>query len=405
MKDVNNPNGPLLLVGKIAEYHVGGQVITQYGYEGPDGKQRWTLRNPYVDGATGERDADNNLVLTPPPIISDPNATAQALQDKYGQQYNFNLVEAMSERGAQGGTTKVVGYERNAEGKEIGRITVTFDGTGWSVKTHGTAVDPENGKTVWGKEQDLVIPKTTATGNEQIIAPTRLTGEPIPGDYATPMQAGVAAATQTMSGAQIAILAQDPSFQHAFITQQMNSLGTSDPMDSRIVSAWDNVTKAANAGWQMHDEQVRKLGPEAKARYDLAYPGGRPDATKTTVGVTFGGKDLKLPGLPAYMGLPTQQGALGREGGALEDIYTGSGTFGSTVLQQGQLPGQLPGPTSMGGFSPVAPPTPTTTPAPTPAPTPKVTVPPPTELATAGGVYSGTGAMYQPKPKVDERNR
>jgi hypothetical protein len=204
----------------------------------------------------------------------------------------------------------------------------------------------------------------------------------------------VTATINTMSSGQVAALAQDPAFQHAFVTQTMQTLGTTNPLDPRVVSAWDNATKKANQGWQLQEQMLLTGGAAPAARGDLDYPGkAAADPTKTELSISFAGKDLKLPGLPAYLqNTPGVNPNIDLNG--VSDFLGGAVQFGQSLLQQGQAVGVKPQP---GATTPT--PTVTVNPnsmaAPTPvtvASMPTSTTPTSPQIATiiGGGGSGGT---------------
>jgi hypothetical protein len=197
-----------------------------------------------------------------------------------------------------------------------------------------------------------------------------------------------------MTAGQVAALAQDPAFQHAFVTQTMQNFGTNNAMDPRVLSAWRNITEKANQGWQMHDDALRRQAwaNGAMGRTDLSYPGAqRPDPTTAPATVNFGGKDIKVPGLPAY--LVNQQGGLNVS--TPYDVFAAA-AFAQSVLPPGMTPGYQGLPEGLGAAKTVVSPTSGATVSVKPAATP--TTKPPTTTPIAGAPLVATNPYASTPP-------
>lgn len=389
VNDPNNPGAAPIEVGRYISYMVGGKAIKMYGYQDSKGEARWSIRSPYADGVSGTEDKDGSLILTLPGVA---NPTTRAAQ--IDQQYGTNLAGQLATPGVSDASAVV--YQRDENGKVTAKLTVKYDGKGFSVSQTGYTIDGE-GKTVEGNTTTVPIGiNAPADLANAALAPSRLANADVPGSFTSALAASVTAATSTMSSGQVAALAQDPAFQHAFVTQTMQTTGATSPLDPRVIKAWDDVTKKANQGWQLQEQMLLRGGQSSTSRTDLDYPGQRPaDPTKTTASVTFAGKDLKLPGLPAYFNSP-QGAAPNIDLNGVSDFLGGAVQFGQSLLQQGQqvgLPAQ-PGTSSTVTPTPVtiASPTSMTPPVASVAPMPSST-PTPTQISTiiGGGGSSGVG--------------
>lgn len=382
VNDPNDPKASPTVIGKTVSYQVGGSTVTMYGIQDRNGNASWVLRSPYADGVTGATDKSGNLVLTLPGV-ADPAARAAQIDAKYGT----NLVDQLKHTPGASGVSSVI-YQRDpATNKVTAKMTVKFDGSGFSATQSAYTLDPNTGLTVEGNAATVGISVNTPQElAAAVVAPSVLSGG-VKDGYLSPVAASIGAADSTMASSQVASLAQDPSFQHAFVNQTMQTLGIQNPLDPRIASAWDSATSKAS------DRPVGSYGDpssiSSRARTDLSYPGtATQDPAHTQATITFGGQNLKLPGLPAY--LNNAQGQAPSLN--MDTMFKGGAKFADSVLQPGQQPGM---PATPGGtITPTQTPTPTTAPAPTPTPTPTPTTAPP-----SNGDPSSIGSRaYAPPP-------
>lgn len=351
VKDPNDPGADPVAIGKTISYQVGGRAITMYGYQDQAGNARWSLRSPYADGVQGVNDKEGNLILTLPGQ-ADPAARAAQIDAKYGTNLGAQMAALTG-----GGSASSVVYQRDEEGKVTAKLTVKYDGTGFNISQANISRD-EMGREVEGDTTTVPVGINTPLDlSSAALAPSRLSGESVAGAYTSPLAGSVAASAATMTGNQVAALAQDPAFQHAFVTQTMQTLGITNPLDPRVVEAWGDATDAANRGWGGQDARLRRGVKPAIEREDLDYPGAKADdPTKTSATITFGGRDIKVPGLPAYLNSLNggQPPAVNLNG--ISDFLGGAAQFAQSLLAPGQLPGQPAAP-GTAPVTPVAPPT------------------------------------------------
>lgn len=381
--DPNDPNGAPKQVGFAVSYNIAGKSVDMFGYKDAAGNNRWSLSSPYTAGSTLAKDGKGDIYVT----AGQANLSAQV-----------GSIQGLTD--AQRATL--------AAGGQISTVTDTSEKGKAGVKTT-TVVSIKDGHVVISVKNDQ-IDKTgamtsssttpgalTAFNPNDLLDPSRSIAGSINGvTFSSPIAASVAAASATQTSDQASKLANDPAFQQAFLSQTMQTLGTSDPLDPRVVDAWKSVTTPARVTDTSlsDDETQRRLSASAKTRGDLTYPGSGPvdGAMKGTLTVNFGKTgELKVPGLPSYYG---QQNVA--PGATLGAGMAAAGVAGLNALLPGLGLG-TPAQTAMGSPGPTAPtptptvpsiPSPTATPTPTPTVSP-VTVAPPTSI---------------PKPNQDSRD-
>lgn len=340
VKDPNDPNAAPIPVGAVITYSYGGNTVTMYGVRNGSGQQGWLTRNPYADGVTGQSDKDGNLILTLPGQ-NDPTATAQQIEKQYP---GIDVQSAVNYAMQHGGSATATGYADDGKGNKQ-KVTITFDGGKFSVTNTAQVYDPQTGKTTDGFATTTPYQVADpATLRQETISASVWNGNAssIPGYYSSPASASVAVADTNMSSAQVAALAKDPNFQHAFINQTMQTLGTTNPADQRVVDAWHAATdKSLGLGMNFGDPLANGMTVSptfAGTRNDLTYPGvetAKPN--ESTAQITFGGQTLKVPNVPAYLlNSSAATPAANLQGSVLGNIPA---QFMSSVLQPGQMPG------------------------------------------------------------------
>lgn len=385
VQDADNKSSEPTPVGKTISYYVGGNLVTMYGYTTPTGEAGWTLRSPYADGVSGETDKAGNLVLTVR-YGSNSLAEAQAIDDKYGT----NLAAQIGKGGVTSASDSF--DSRDSEGKVVGTVTVKWDGKGFTATQTGTGYNAEGQKVEKNTTTfDLTPAKTGADILGAVIAPSVNAGGAAADTFSSPVAASVAATTKAMSVSQVAALAQDPAFQQAFLAQTMQTLGTTNPMDSRVQAAWGELTtKASSVSW------APKFDPAAY-KVGLDYPGtAATDPTKSDVSINFGGQQINLPKVPAYLTQadPAALAAAANPASPMAGWAGAQSGFGYQLLQPGQTPGSPEAMTST--QYPLNPPKPSVSPTPSPTPSPKpattpAPAPAPTPTPAPGGGGEGGG--------------
>lgn len=396
VSDPNNPDAAPTTIGKVLSYQIGGQTVTLYGYGDSTNGAHWTSRSPWADGVTGAVDKDGNLQLTLPQAgATDPKVQAAAIEKQYP---GLKLVDNIGLLNTTDPSAKASGetYTRDAKGNITGHVEVTYQpGKGFTL-TQAQVTRDSTGKETLGNQITTAIGNSTEQGLQAAAtAPSVYTGgSTIPGVFDSPAAASVDVTQAHMSAGQVSALAQDPNFQHAFLQQTMQTLDTTNPLDPRVVAAWDQATKVATQPTLIPGVGYGTRLPNGRVidRTDLSFPGVAPkdDPTKTQATISFMGQELKLPGLPAYLNNAQGQGPNVDLNGLNPYIKAG-GDFLSQVLGWGApavKPPVTPTVNPATGFTvtptgtPTAVPKKTTTPTPTtqaaPTASPPASTPPPT---------------------------
>lgn len=342
-KDPLNPNADPVNVGSFVQYNVGGRTLTLYQYKDQNGQAAWTATNPFERNVSQALDSAGNLVLTPMSV--NPMARAAELDAQYP---GMNIAAQL-----QGKTLGSEKFEIESRSTSGDKLTVKWSGTDFTVVLSDVQKDAA-GKTIGSVEQTIPwLTNNPADIQKNVLSASRWQGSSV-GTFSTPLGASVAQSTVTMSGSQVASLAQDEAFQHAFVYQTMQAYGTSNPLDPRVMAEWQDTTRKAAVQFRLGTEATGARAAWAAERDDLDYPGIKKDPTTTTMTIGFAGRDLKLPGVPAYL-----KGAGGSApaidlNGVSDILGWAAGKIGVSIpaLRAGALPAEMPKPTSMGGFNP-----------------------------------------------------
>jgi len=330
----SDPNGPRQPAGFVINYNVGGRQITMWGYVDANKQPHWSLTSPLVDGATTTTDSKGDITVTPPARV-DPTALAQAM-DPTGK---LNIA-AEIQQGVTSGET----VDRSTTGT-VKTIKWTFANGALSATQTVETVDPITHQITGSTTQPFSV---SGFGASSAFSQSRLAAGDVPGStFTSPLQASVNAAGYAQSRDQVAVYASDPQFQQQFLVQTMSTLGTSNPYDPRIASAWKAAT-TSNI-----EPDVKTL---AAQRADLTFPGGHPGEGRLQVpSLTFGSPELRIPEAP---------------NSANTRDYNVNGQFSGVAPQ---LTPAQPAPTA---------PAPSATPAPAVTPTPTAITPTATPVTT-----------------------
>lgn len=356
-QDPNDPKGSPVLAGYQIAYNVGGKQIAMWGYKDAQGANHWSLNSPIAAGATTSVDNKGDVYITPGSM---PNPLARAAQ--IDAQFGTNLVAQIQAAG--GGDASATGktFDTKHKGTIQQEITVSYHNGVFSASRVDNTVDPATGHITGSMTTNVPLPGAFGPQGAA-FAPSRLAAGDIPGiTFNSPLQASVTAASSTQNADQVSKFASDPAFQQAFLAQTMQTLGTDNPFDARLAQAWKKITTptAPQFGGQSPDERIHLTG---KQRDDLVFPGEKPNpAYQGSLTVNFGQGELRLPGLPSYLG--QQNANLSQFGAVANGLFSGLSTM---------LPGL--------GLSPV--PSQTATGSPAPSVTPTVTPTGPAPGATA----------------------
>ncbi len=370
--DPNDPSAPPVTVGSALSWNVGGQKVSLYGYTDGLGAYHWSSTNPWNPNATATTGKDGSILLTLPGATN-PQARAQAIDAKYGT----NLAETIANL-PPGSKTDAVVFQRDENNRVTAKLTVSFDGEGFTLKQAGFTNDPQTGAVVEGSTTTIPLGiNTEADLKAAAVAPDRLTGGSIPNiTFNSPAEASVALSQNSMDNAQMIALSQDPAFKFAFTTQTMLTLGIVDPNDPRVTAAWDaTVGKTTSLAPTFDASEQAMIEHRASEREDLVFPGIQsPDAKETGPAINFGGQDIKVPTIPTI--------------GA--GITTGPFSIAATALafkDQMLMPGATPTPS----------PAPTVTPTPFSTVTPAPTAVTPTATPISPTPTSPTPSTFRPR--------
>lgn len=380
--DPNNPTASPQLAGYQITYNVGGRAIEMWGYKDNANKNHWSLTSPLADGATTRVDNKGDIYITPrSSAFTDPIARADQLDAQFGTHIADQLRSQQAAGSPLGNVTVSANDIDPKTKKTLGSFELSYNNGVFTALSKTNTIDAATGNVTGTTSTPINIATTSAQG--AAFSPSRMAAGDITGvTFSSAMQASVRAASYTQTQDQVSKFASDPAFQQAFLSQTMNTLGITNPYDPRIAAAWKDVTTPNKPAPPVG---IRSNESAAK-RFDLAYPGQVAAANTGQLSVNFGGgAELKLPGLPSYLGngmanlTPFGDAARVSEG-LLGNIVPGLGAppqtaTGSPAGTVTQTPGPTPSPTTI-------------TPMPTPMPTSlNPTIAPP----TLGPKTSGPG--------------
>lgn len=370
--DPNDPTGSPKQVGFSVSYNIAGKTVDMYGYQDANGQNRWSLSSPYASGATLAKDQKGDIYVT----AGTSNLSAQIGSIQ-------GLTDEQRKTLAAGGQISTVG-NTSSKGKAGVKTTTTVSiKDGQVVRSIKSDQIDATGTTVSSSTTPGAL---TAFNPVDILDPSRrIAGEVYGVTYTSPIAASVAAASATQTSDQASRLASDPAFQQAFLSQTMQTLGTSNPLDPRIADAWKGITiPAPTTDPGLSDPKRARAFDGAQKRGDLVYPGAPVgEAMKGSLSINFGKTgELKLPGLPSYLG--DQQADMSGLGGMIAGGMAGLNAMlpGLGLGTPGQTAAGSPAPTPATTVTPtVTTTTPTPTPTKAPTPTPVATAPPPAPLS------------------------
>lgn len=377
VNDANNPGASPTVAGFQISYNVGGKNVQMWGYKDAQGGQHWSLISPITVGAQTTTDSKGDVYVTPQASpVADPIAMAKQLDKKFGTNITAQL-EAQQKAGSPLGGVSVTLNQPGGKGDSASAsFELKYDNGVFTANTTQNVLDPATGKVLSSQKTPVEIPLAGPAGSA--FSPSRLAaGGAAPGTFNSPLQASVTAASDSQNADQVSKFASDPAFQQAFLSQTMQTLGTSNPFDPRVAAAWKKITTptAPQFGGQSPDERTKLTG---KQRDDLVFPGEKQNAAyQGTLNINFGKVgELNLPGLPSYLG--NQNVNLSPFGNAASGLLSGL----STMMPGLGLPGSAPGQTAQGSPAPTITPTGFNVPAPT-----AIT---PTSTSTTAGIKPST---------------
>lgn len=392
--DPNNPSASPKLAGHQIAYNVGGKQVQMWGYQDDRGGNHWSLVSPLAPGAQSQTDNKGDVYISPQAsTATDPFVKATQLsqsQDATMAALGKQLVAQMSSQKTQGnvpGNTSVETNQLDNKGHVTGSVKLSYDNGVFTAMQTTNQLDAK-GRVLATSSTPITIPVNSA--ESAAFSSSTLAAGDIPGvTFSSAMQASVKAASYTQTQDQVQRFASDPAFQQAFLSQTMASLGTQNPYDPRIASAWKDVTTASHVGATAE----QRAHMSANQRADLRYPGveSNPAAYNSKVEINFGGHNITIPGLPSY--LNGVKGAGGPASGPSAASWATASPWanllpGLGLAQQPQgspAPTITPSPTNANtGITPM----PSGLPAPTPTPAPTST-PLPTPAPTGGGGAGG----------------
>jgi len=292
--DPNDPNATPVEVAKTLSYRNGDEMITLTGYADSRNNEHWGESTPWADGVTSAVDKNGDTYLTlPGGATQDPLTRAAALDKQYGT----HLVDQI--KAGSVNPTAVI-YQRDKNNRITAKITAKLDKGSFSM-TQTTMVRDANGQQMEGSTTPLSLGVPAADLFKAAISPSRDAAGDVPGvTFLSPMQAAMDAAGSRMQAGQIALLASDPLFQSAFISQTMQTLGIQDPTDPRVVAAWtDSVVRPVkdfNTGVVAEAKRM-----QAFERRDLEYPGAPKQVSGQAAPSISMGATLKVPTIPAAL--------------------------------------------------------------------------------------------------------
>lgn len=322
--------------GLVATYTIGGKQMMLTSAINAQGKQVWTTANPVAGGGSASFDNNNNLVITPPPPSpEDVLAAAQKLQDEHpGIDFVSKVTEALRNGGSAtatlDGRTPVTDAEGNVRPGLTSTVTLTYENGQFKVKTGEFSYDANGQRQEAGGNTTTMSVYQAGDNVRRGIDQTLLVTDHPGITFSSSLTASTAFASDTMSQRQLASLAQDPEFQYAFVQETTKALGTTDPTDPRVVSAWNDLIGRAD---ERLAPRPRMQGTAPQARNDLTFPGQEakhPSQVSPTI--NFNGQTIRIPDMPAYM----QGRAEAAVSGAAPPLYiAGADAYSNTILGKG----------------------------------------------------------------------
>jgi hypothetical protein len=367
------------LVGYAATYNDGTKERTSYGYRDSTGTTRWVdaEKNPWAKGIVPSVASNGDIYLIPPAAPALDSATLLKQATALDKANGTHLVDLIAPKDPNANPAGEVSQSFvDSSGAEI-KVTLK-NGQFESTRT----TDDGNGnKTMQAYDLTKIEGVTGTAGfakpwdQNDAIASSRYAAGYVPGvTESSPL--AVSMSGTAVASDQIAKLAGDPAFQQSFLRQTMAAFNTDNPLDSRVVSAWQGLTNP-----EVRATNSDPLPRLASQRTDLNVPGLKTQDQPKTMPISFGGQTLRVPSLPGYL---DQNSTQGKRMLGVEAIAT---------AVQGFLGGPKPAapmaaPTSPtgGGFSPQ--PTPIAPPAPI-APAPIAPAPAPVAAPAPTAVSSG----------------
>ena len=385
--DPANSKADEVVVGRTLSWTVGNKVVTMFGNNGDDAQERWTETNPYVEGMTGTTDKEGNIHLVA--TREDPIARANQLDPS-------GTLGKQIESGA--GTASHDVYSYDANGKVTNKTTFSYkdgvftssaDQTSYQdVPAADNKIKNVKGETIGS---DFTVSSTPEEITAAVLSPSRSSTGSIAGvTYDSPLAGSLALASSSLSQSALAGITKNDAYQRALIDQLMETYGTTNPLDSRVVAGWSQATNAAATARAAYSPN-----PDARARQGLDYPGVDTESTQnTTPAIHFGGPNLSLPGIPQS---PDERQTIPPAAytSVLDRLENGEfGTQGQTLTAKTPVTGTPPlGVTTYAGktITPTPKTTKTSGPVTTPTtPTPPPSAPPPPPPGAFGGVKPGT---------------
>jgi hypothetical protein len=302
--DPNNPNASPILAGYQISYNVGGKNIQLWGYKDAQGGNHWSLTSPVAEGAQTKVDNKGDVYITPSAATAaDPIARAKQLDAQFGTNIAAQL-QAQQQAGTPLGNVSVSINQPGGKGdSQSSKFELSYNNGVFTASSTVNSLDPATGNIVSTQTTPISIPAgDTASA---AFSPSRLAaGSGAPGVFNSPLQASVTAAANTQNADQVSKFASDPAFQQAFLSQTMQTLGTSNIFDPRLAAEWKRLTTPTvytRIGLPP-DERPHLTG---KQRDDLVFPGENKNtaAYQGSLNINFGkAGELRLPGLPSYLG-------------------------------------------------------------------------------------------------------
>lgn len=298
--DPNNPSASPQLAGYQITYNVGGRQVEMWGYKDNSGANHWSLTSPLAEGTTTTVNNKGDVFVTPSRTTQPLGSQIANLRNPDGSPHTLTPEEQTALLNGGSVTTKTSDVAKGKAGTSTSLVLSVKDGYLQSsmVNSQIDATGKVVSSTTTPTQLYAVSPQQNA------FSQSRMSAGDIPGiTFSSAMMASVKAASYTQTQDQVSKFAADPAFQQAFLSQTMQTLGTNNPFDARIATAWKDVTTANKpevpAGIRSNESAAK--------RFDLTYPGQTPAAQQGSLSVTFGGQQgsLKLPGLPSYLNQAT----------------------------------------------------------------------------------------------------
>jgi len=297
VKDANDPNAAPRLAGQELNYNVGGRMMQHWGYKDAQGNIRWSPASPVADGATTTIDNKGDIYITPAATApNDPIAKAQQIDAQLGTHIADQL-KAQQSAGTPLSNASVTQNTLDPNGHITGSVEVSFNNGVFTATQKANTLDKEGHITA---TQSTPIQIAVDEPNYNAFSPSRLAAGEVPGTtFSSPLQSSVQASAYTQTADQAAKFASDPAFQQAFLSQTMQTLGTSNIFDPRIAAAWADVTNIGKVVMP-----AERTPQNAALRADLMYPGAGDVAAayQGNIAINYGQSGtLRLPSLPSYL--------------------------------------------------------------------------------------------------------